>query len=556
MRGAQSHIFEARGGTGPAVRDAVRYHGAWAVPNWTRVPRGYHDGRGRPVPREPCECPEYGPGRDVIDSTLSHRIDIPGFGICDTPLRGRVVIERGVPYVNAQGLCCVSTRIVELHADGVDPNCGPIRISLCDERPSRGTICQKPENEPGQCFPANSCFDVFVKIEIPDLGLVLKNCDPATMCCMINQLPPWGCNYQFDLPRGLALFNEGECDDPDAAPVAHVVVATHTPTPCPPRVVCDPIDNPAGGAKQVVVAWNVDPNCQPCDRVIVTRTHEDGTTTVFTLPAGASSFTDTPPLAELCDNDADGVVTLSYCVQCVIQGVPSPITDESCCTVRCPCPTDCDIEKVFCEQLADGTGIIRWIAPDNCCERFRVSRRNADGTLTQIGTVPASERSFIVDPCVPGEYCVQCVRAVAGAIVVGPPHCCELSCLPVICEITGVNCDPVGDDIVVIAWDDPRCECEEIIVTCTDEAGNETQVPVPAGASSVTHQLNLDELCRSDANGDGVVTVRYCVQCRIGNDISKITDESCCSISVRSRGPHKSKLWYCAPHEGTGFLGS
>jgi hypothetical protein len=504
----------------------------------------------RHVPREPCECPEYGPGIDTIDSTLSHRIDIPGVGICDTPLRGRVVIERGEPYVNADGLCCVSTRIVELNAEGVDPLCGPIRISLCDEKPSRGTICQKPDNPDGQCFPANSCFDVYVKIEILDLGLVLKNCDPATMCCMINQLPPWGCNYQFDLPRGLELFREGECDDPDARPVAHIVVATHTPTPCPPiRVVCDPIAN----SNQVVVAWTVDDDCQACERILVTRTNPDGTTTTFPLPAGATSFTDNLPLDELCEDPAVGVVQVRYCVQCVISGVPSPITAESCCDVEIVCPTDCDLEQVVCTPLPDGTGLIRWIAPEECCDRFIISRRNSDGTVTQIGTAPGDVREFLVELCVPGAYCVQCVRVVAGAVVVGPLHCCELSCLSVICDITGVNCDPVGDDIVVIVWDPPDCECDEIIVTCTDEAGNVTTVPVPAGANSVRHQLNLDELCRNDANGDGLVTVRYCVQCRVRDDISQITDDSCCTISVRC--PCVVGNVVCRPHPNVANAG-
>ncbi|MBI4604261.1 MAG: hypothetical protein HY721_20065 [Planctomycetes bacterium] len=151
-------------------------------------------------PARPC-CPEYGPGRDILETQLLHDIEIPGIGHCAANLAGPVVVERGTAYVDpATGMCCVETRMVSMLLEGEDAACGGrIRISLDPRHESKGQICSKQRTA---CFPANSCFDVRVRIELLDLGITLVLCAPARMCCMIDALPPFGCLYQLDLGPG------------------------------------------------------------------------------------------------------------------------------------------------------------------------------------------------------------------------------------------------------------------------------------------------------------------------------------------------------------------
>ena len=188
-------------------------------------------------PADPC-CPEYGPGKDVFDSTLLHDIEIPGIGTCKGNLRGPVVVERGVPYIDPlTGLCCVETRMVSMQLQGSDPLCGRILITLDPRRPSKGRICQMPGMT--TCFPAQSCFDIFVRIELPDMGMTLFACEPANMCCKIDRIPPFGCLYNLDIGTGdrVPLFQEDPAaPDPCTSPVrpnprAFIVKAVHTPDP-------------------------------------------------------------------------------------------------------------------------------------------------------------------------------------------------------------------------------------------------------------------------------------------------------------------------------------
>ena len=154
-----------------------------------------------PEPPEECDC--FPPaGQDVMQTTLSHAIDLSGLNITCTDFTGTMVVQRSDPYINAAGYCCIDTTVVSMDMVGTCTGgpAGPIqgRIRLGPNQPSTGTICQKTPG--GPCFPANSCFEIFFQIEI-DLGggnvCVFKNCDPAVMCCCVDDLPPLGCNYEL-----------------------------------------------------------------------------------------------------------------------------------------------------------------------------------------------------------------------------------------------------------------------------------------------------------------------------------------------------------------------
>ena len=183
----------------------------------------------------------------MINSTLLHDIDIPGIGLCRANLAGPVVVERSDPYTNAAGLMCIDTEIVSMRLEGEDPVCGPIIITVDPIFASVGGIC---EMVPGPCFPANSWFRVYVRVELPRLGMCLYACQPALMECVIDRIPPFRCLYNLDVGDGdvIPLFR-GPCDvtpnshpcrpQPPPPPPAVIIKAVHHPRP-PEECECYP----------------------------------------------------------------------------------------------------------------------------------------------------------------------------------------------------------------------------------------------------------------------------------------------------------------------------
>jgi len=201
--------------------------------------------------QELCNCP--GAGLDIMTSRLVHLIEVPGFGIINANLQGTTVVSREDPFIDpATGLCCIKTKIERMYLTGTDPLAGPVVITLNPCKPSVGTICQKVKGS--NCFPALSCFDIYIRVELPALGLVLVNCEPINMCCEINSLPPFGCNYAITNDP-ISLYREivdatdpcrSVCDLPENArpdPVAFINEATHIPGEPDPNCGCYP---PAG----------------------------------------------------------------------------------------------------------------------------------------------------------------------------------------------------------------------------------------------------------------------------------------------------------------------
>src|SRR6185295_4644970 len=160
-------------------------------------------------------------------------------------LTGPVVVSRGDPYIDpATGLCCINTKMESMNLWGFDPVCGTVHVTLNPSHPTTGTICAR---EKGTCFPALSCFNVFIRVEVirPD-GTTISyvNCDPIVMCCTIDKLPPFGCPYSILNPP-VVLYKELATADVCALgnrppPAAFIREAVHTPEPqptCPPAPV-------------------------------------------------------------------------------------------------------------------------------------------------------------------------------------------------------------------------------------------------------------------------------------------------------------------------------
>ena len=114
------------------------------------------------------------------------------------------VVERGDPmYLGDHNV--VSTEIVEMELTGE----AGISVSLNDEAPPSAGQIVGPDS--GLDFPADSFFDVYVEIEIPEIpGLVLWNAQPIPLQSLgITGIPPLGSTY--DTPAswsGAMLFDQ------------------------------------------------------------------------------------------------------------------------------------------------------------------------------------------------------------------------------------------------------------------------------------------------------------------------------------------------------------
>ena len=135
----------------------------------------------------------------------------------------------------------VETEMVQLDLSGSDPTLGPVIMRLRDPdqhpfQPTRGQIEESADQQSGRLdLPpfaptgtAESFFDVFFEIELPDLGMVLHNAAPARMEATIHHKPP-GPGETYVKPQGsIELFDE------DNNPTGiFVVSASHTPDPIP-----------------------------------------------------------------------------------------------------------------------------------------------------------------------------------------------------------------------------------------------------------------------------------------------------------------------------------
>ena len=128
-------------------------------------------------------------------------------------LSGPTVIERSDP--DSTGT--VQTEIVSMSLTGA----GGTRIQLDSTQRSLGQIQADPENP----FQADSFFDIFVEIEVPDLGR-LRTIDaqgqptPVRMSSTIGHVPPFGSVYFGEQPVSLAFPN-------DRIPVATLIHVQH-----------------------------------------------------------------------------------------------------------------------------------------------------------------------------------------------------------------------------------------------------------------------------------------------------------------------------------------
>ncbi len=180
---------------------------------------------------EPCPVNDLDfplPGCDEFDSGAQVNVEINLSGETSAvTLNGPTVIERSaVGDADQDGLDDVQTEIVQLDLSGVSPLLGQVDVRVSPSQPSLGAFEEQENQVRGEMdFPADSFFDVFFEIDLPDLDLTLHNEDPLRLECKIEGVPPFLCLYQPPVPDPIELVN------PAGVKIAKLVHGVHIPLP-------------------------------------------------------------------------------------------------------------------------------------------------------------------------------------------------------------------------------------------------------------------------------------------------------------------------------------
>lgn len=162
-----------------------------------------------------CQFPPA--GTDGFESTGQVVVEIPDLlGPVAISLSGPVVVRRSAP-IDIGGVFRIDTELMSMNLSGL--SCiGPVNVHLNPAFPSLGQVLQ---NQPGDCYPASSFFDVFVKIDVQ--GQVFHNNQPLHISSTIHSLPPYDDPYQG---TGQVTLH-----DQQEQPVGTIIEEIHTPQP-------------------------------------------------------------------------------------------------------------------------------------------------------------------------------------------------------------------------------------------------------------------------------------------------------------------------------------
>ena len=180
-------------------------------------------------PCPPPNNPFPAPGCDEFDSGAQVNIDFSPIGGTEpeiVTLNGPTRIHRGpVADGDGDGRDDVQTEIIGMSLTGTT-SVGPATVMQSPTRPSNGAFEEQNNAATGTIdFPADSFFDVFVEVDLPQMNMVLHNTQPIRMECIIFQIPPEFCLYQPPVDDPIELYNEQD------QLVALIVHAAHIPLP-------------------------------------------------------------------------------------------------------------------------------------------------------------------------------------------------------------------------------------------------------------------------------------------------------------------------------------
>ncbi len=158
-------------------------------------------------------CPPISAGVDVFPSTGMIVLE-QYFGPGSDPFDGRIssaylpdtVIQRGT-----QSGDTIPTEMVQLELAGYHPFTGTMYVHQHSTLPSTGAI-EDVVQDPVTCelIEGDSFFDVFVEIELPDLGETWVNSTPLRVQKKITSLPPKNAKYENPFVDPVVLYNQSD----------------------------------------------------------------------------------------------------------------------------------------------------------------------------------------------------------------------------------------------------------------------------------------------------------------------------------------------------------
>lgn len=112
--------------------------------------------------------------------------DVGGGTTDSIDLRGSAVVTRSDPELDVNGVQVVRMEVIDLELTGKS-SFGPVIVR---ESATKRLPGQVRPNEQGDKFPAESFFDLFVEIDLPDLGVVLHNENFLSILATLSVVPP------------------------------------------------------------------------------------------------------------------------------------------------------------------------------------------------------------------------------------------------------------------------------------------------------------------------------------------------------------------------------
>ena len=177
--------------------------------------------------------PAPGPVVEAFTSTAQVRVTLdvgdPGCAtgldltLTSSGLDPTVVERAPPPYANGQ---VIPTEITALELGAFSTDVGHVLLRQRADQPSLGRVENVVATPGGQLVSGRSSFDVFIEVELPELGMSFTTGDqPIHLEAMVNsQLPPFNTPYEPVEPKPVPLL------DPESGEqVGWICHAAHTP---------------------------------------------------------------------------------------------------------------------------------------------------------------------------------------------------------------------------------------------------------------------------------------------------------------------------------------
>ncbi|MBN1361256.1 MAG: hypothetical protein JW993_11715, partial [Sedimentisphaerales bacterium] len=159
---------------------------------------------------------------DVFAVCLDIELEVPGVGRTQTSLSGPVTVYTQIgpngeaSDTEGDGRDDVPTEIVSLSLSGSDPVLGQVTLSLSAGTTATGQIEETANNTPGvlDVAPftltgsADSFFDVWFQIDLPDLGVTLLSSQAKRLADVITHVPPGVNGYAEVAPATIGLLDQ------------------------------------------------------------------------------------------------------------------------------------------------------------------------------------------------------------------------------------------------------------------------------------------------------------------------------------------------------------